>query len=55
MERTGHPSWMQETEDLRDEDDEDYFDEDGYDQDSYEAYCDSLYEESRERKLFGDL
>ena len=46
---------QEETEVLNDEDDEEFFDEDGYDQDSYEAYCDYLYEESRERELFGDL
>jgi hypothetical protein len=46
---------MQETEVLNDEDDEDCYDEDGYDQDSYDAYCDSLYEERRERELFGDF
>ena len=44
--RTGYPSWMQETEVLNDEDDEDYCDDDDY--------CDDLYEERRERELFGD-
>lgn len=45
--RTGYPSWMQEeTEVLNDEDDEDFFDDDDY--------CDDLYEEARERELFGD-
>lgn len=39
--RTGYPSWMN-----REDDD--------YDQDAYEAYCDSLYEENRDRELFGD-
>lgn len=38
--RTGYPSWMNHEED--------------YDQDAYEAYCDSLYEENRDRELFGD-
>ena len=52
--RTGYPSWMQETEVLNDEDDEEDFDDDGYDQDAYEAYCDNLYEERRERELFGE-
>lgn len=52
--RTGYPSWMQEDEVLNDEDDEEDFDEDGYDQDAYEAYCDSLYEDRRERELFGE-
>lgn len=40
-ERTGYPSWMN-------------HEDDDYDQDTYDAYCDSLYEESRERQLFGD-
>ena len=44
--RTGYPSWMQEDEVLNDEDDEDYCDDDDY--------CDDLYEERRERELFGD-
>ena len=39
--RTGYPSWMNPK-------------EDDYDQDAYEAYCDHLYEEARERELFGD-
>lgn len=39
---TGYPSWMQPG-------------ENDYDQDTYEAYCDDLYEEQRERELFGDL
>lgn len=38
--RTGYPSWMQE--------------DDDFDQDAYDAYCDALYEERRERELFGD-
>ena len=37
--RTGYPSWMQ---------------EDDNDQDACEAYCDSCYEEERDRRLFGD-
>ena len=40
-ERTGYPSWK-------------HPDSDDYDQDAYEAYCDSLYEENRDRELFGD-
>jgi hypothetical protein len=28
-------------------------DEEDYNQDAYDAYCDALYEESRERELFG--
>lgn len=40
-ERTGYPSWMQP-------------DSDEYDRDSYEAYCDSVYEQNRERELFDD-
>lgn len=44
--RTGFPSWMQKTDD---EDDEDSFEED-----DYGAYCDHLYEEYRDRSLFGD-
>ena len=58
--RTGYPSWMQEDEVLNDEDDEDYDSEfwgddceDRYDA-AYDAYCDYLYEVSRERELFGD-
>lgn len=39
IERTGYPSWMQGEDD---------------DQEAYEAYCDRCYEESRDRKLFGD-
>ena len=39
--RTGYPSRMEP-------------DEDDYDQYAYEAYCDAIYEESRERELFGD-
>lgn len=39
IERTGYPSWMR---------------EDDYDQDAYEAYCDALYEERRDRELFGE-
>ena len=38
--RTGYPSWMEP-------------DEHDYNQDAYEAYCDALYEESREREIFG--
>lgn len=40
-ERTGYPSWMQP-------------EDDDYDQGAYEAYCDALYEERRERDIFGD-
>lgn len=47
-------SLAQESEVRGDEDDEDCFDEDGYDRDAYEAYCDYLYEERRERELFGE-
>ena len=39
--RTGYPSWMNP-------------EEEEYDQDAYEAYCDSLYEQQRDRELFGD-
>lgn len=42
IERTGYPSWMQETDD--DEDDDEYDDD--------EDCEDDLYEESRERELF---
>lgn len=42
IERTGYPSWMQEGE------------TDEERQDAYEAYCDTLYEERRERELFGE-
>ena len=41
-ERTGYPSWMQEGETEEEE------------RDAYEAYCDHLYEERRERELFGE-
>lgn len=49
IERTGYPSWMQEDEVLNDENDDDY--ESEFWGDEYE---DCLYEESRERELFGD-
>lgn len=39
--RTGYPSWMNQ-------------EEDDFDQDAYDAYCDALYEESREREIFGE-
>lgn len=39
--RTGYPSWMQP-------------EDDDFDQDAYDAYCDALYEESRERAIFGE-
>jgi hypothetical protein len=29
-------------------------DEEEYNQDAYEAYCDALYEERRDRELFGE-
>lgn len=45
IERTGYPSWMQ------DEDDDEFYEDD---QDDYEAICDYIFEESRERELFGD-
>lgn len=53
IERTGYPSWMQEeTEVLNDEDDEeDFFEEDSYD----DGYEDWLYDEARDRELFGDF
>ena len=64
IERTGHPSQMQEdgeTEVLNDEDDEDYDSEfwgddceDRYDDDECDDYCDYLYDERREHELFGD-
>lgn len=38
---TGYPSWMNP-------------EEEEYDQDAYEAYCDALFEERRERELFGE-
>lgn len=44
--RTGYPSWMQ-------DDDCDDEDEEWTDQDAYEAYCDALYEEKKDRELFG--
>ena len=53
IERTGYPSWMQETEVLNDEDDEEFYDDDD-DQDDYDSYLDYIFEESRERELFGD-
>lgn len=50
IERTGYPSWMQEDDEvLDDEDDEDYETEFWGDE------CeDDLYEEARESELFGD-
>lgn len=45
IESTGYPSWMQ------DEDDDEFYEDD---QDAYEAFCDHVFEESRERELFGD-
>lgn len=42
IERTGYPSWMQEG-----ETDEEQVD-------AYEAHCDTLYEERRDRELFGE-
>ena len=39
--RTGYPSWMQP-------------EDDDFDQDAYDAYCYALYEESRERAIFGE-
>lgn len=40
-ERTGYPSWMDPK-------------EDDYDQDAYEAYCDAVYEQEKDRRIFGD-
>ena len=39
--RTGYPSWMNP-------------EEEEYDQGAYEAYCDALYEEHKDRELFGE-
>lgn len=39
IEETGYPSDLQ---------------EDDRDQDAYDAYCDYRFEESRERRMFGD-
>ena len=48
IERTGYPSWMQEDV-LNDEDDEE-----DYDSEIWVDECeDDLYEEARERELFG--
>ena len=47
IERTGYPSWMQETEVLDDEDDEDYESEFWGDEGE-----DDLYEETRWSELF---
>ena len=47
IERTGYPSWMQETEVLNDEDEEDYESEFWVDERE-----DDLYEEARESELF---
>ena len=48
IERTGYPSWMQEDV-LNDEDDEE-----DYDSEIWGDECeDDLYEEARERELFG--
>lgn len=52
IERTGYPSWMQEDEVLNDEDDENLLDDDDCDCDGYEDW---LYEQRRDRELFGDL
>ena len=49
IERTGYPSWMQEDV-LTDEDDEE-----DYDSEFWGDECeDDLYEEARERELFGE-
>lgn len=39
IERTGYPSWMQ---------------EDDNDQDAYESYCETLYEQQKEKERFGE-
>jgi hypothetical protein len=48
--RTGYPSWAQES---GEPEDNEGFDEEPW-EDDQEAYCDHLYEERRERELFGD-
>ena len=53
IERTGYPSWKQEKEVLDDEDDDD-FDDDDFDSHFWGEEYDRLFEESRERELFGD-
>lgn len=50
IERTGYPSWMQEDDDILDEED----DED-YESEFWGDECeDSLYDERREAEIFGD-
>lgn len=44
IERTGYPSWLQETDES-----EEYTKED-----AYEDYCERCCEERRERELFGE-
>lgn len=39
--RTGYPSWMEP-------------DEEEYNQEAYESYCDALYDQQRDRELFGE-
>ena len=52
IERTGYPSWMQETEVMNDEDDEDFYEDDEESWD--DGYEDWLYDQKRDRELFGD-
>lgn len=54
IERTGYPSWMQEREVLNDEDDEDLLDDDDCET-CGDGYEDWLYDQRRDRELFGDL
>ena len=48
---TGYPSWMQEDEVLNDEDEEEDYESEFWGDDRE----DDLYDESRERELFGDF
>ena len=51
IERTGYPSWMQEEDEvLNDEDDEEDYDSEFWG----DEYEDDLYEEARDRRAFGD-
>ena len=52
IERTGYPSWMQENDDLCDED-EDLLDDDDCET-CGDGYEDWLYDQRRDRELFGD-
>ena len=50
IEKTGYPSWMQEDEDELEEESEEDFEEDPYS----DGYADWLYDQKRDRELFGE-